>query len=157
MAGISLEWDNRSVLAETRRECLRRLFMIAEQLEAGARANLAKEGQPNHPRSAPGESPRYESKKLYESVYGYVDPGSMTVSVGTDEPYGYWLEHGTVGGKTIYPSGGKKWLTWVDERTNQQVFAKSVTLGAIKPRPWLSRTMEEQEAKIRRIWETGRY
>lgn len=109
----------------------------AEHALAVTRQNLSTIG-----RSAPGDYPGMSTGKLRDSVYARVDPGTKTVRVGTDLRYGYYLEYGTAGGRIIRAAPGSV-LVWRDPHTGELVHAKWVIQGAVAPRPWMRRSVEE--------------
>jgi phage gpG-like protein len=77
-------------------------------------------------RSAPGEPPRKQTGRLRASVTSEVDEGALEARVGTNVPYGKFLELGTAGR----------------------------TFG-ILPRPWLRRALAEVQGQIMQILSGG--
>jgi hypothetical protein len=106
----------------------------------------AKKGRPGftyYPNpSTPGEPPHKITGHGAGSVIYEFSPDGLTSRVGLlpSAIYMLWLEFGIPGGKTITPRT-KKALRWVDRGGNVR-FAKRVTQGAIKARPWLFKTLE---------------
>src|SRR4051812_4517587 len=67
----------------------------AEEISDHARALLMTQGAPGARRSLPGEPPRRETGALSSSVRYEINEAKLTAWVGTDLPYGMWLEKGT--------------------------------------------------------------
>lgn len=85
-------------------------------------------------RSAPGESPAVQNGMLWRSI-AKAKTGPLTVRVGTNLPYGRYLEDGVEGGKVIRPKSAKA-LAFIS-RAGVPIIARSVVQGKIAPRPWL--------------------
>ncbi len=102
-------------------------------------------------RSQPGQPPHMDHGALRASITYEVDRENLTARIGSPSKVARWMELGTPGGKIITPKT-KKVLANV---ATGQIFGKRVRQGAIRPRPFLRRSLKENMPAIRRIIEHG--
>lgn len=100
--------------------------------------------------STPGMYPGLSTGALRASVYYTLNPETMTVQVASNSPYALYLEYGTSGGKVITAAPGKM-FSWIDPKSGDRVFAKRITLGAIRRRSFLRRTTYEAYPKLAKL------
>jgi len=151
---FTLTWFGKEVEGRYKTMIINRLHKAGSYFVDKCRENISESNAGGRSPSAPGEFPHYGSGDLAKSVKYDVDETNFTLKVGTDEPYGYYLELGTSGGKVLIAAPGRV-FTWIDKDTGERVFSKRVTLGAIKPRSFLRRTMYEEASKLTRILTSG--
>ena len=83
--------------------------------------------------SKPGEPPKKVTGDLRKTIRKEFDSASMTARVGTNLPYGRYLEMGTGGGRLTKASGGAR----------------------MAPRPWLRPTLVNHQGEIKRRFGIG--
>lgn len=106
-------------------------------------------GERGNSRSRPGEPPHMDHGALRASITYDVDRENLTARVGSPSKVARWMELGTPGGKIITPKN-KKVLAG-----NGVIYGKRVVQGAIRPRPFLRRSLKDNAARIRQIIEHG--
>lgn len=102
--------------------------------------------------SSPGDFPAKQTGGLRSSIAYVMDRQSLVARTGTSLRVGRWMEFGTRGGKVITP---KDKAVLADSAAGI-IFGKKVVQGAIAPRPWLLRTMNEEKAAMGQIISTGK-
>jgi hypothetical protein len=101
-------------------------------------------------RSKPGEPPHKDFGNLRGSIAFDFDPATLTARVGSPSKVARWMELGTPGGKIIVAKNKK---VLADGAGN--IFGKRVKQGAIRPRPFLRRSLKDSKERIRQIIEHG--
>lgn len=114
--------------------------------------------------SRPGEPPRKLSGHLRRTIASETDKQAMVARVGTNLPYGKFLERGTKGGGEIVAGPGKALPIYVGNqqvqakpgrsarfRAGDFIFRKRVRRGPMAPRPFLVPTLRANFAAIARI------
>ena len=97
-------------------------------------------------RSLPGHPPAIQTAHLENSIQFEVDDDKPVARIGTNLPYGKFLELGVAGGKIIRPIKGK--FLRFKGRDGKWVFMREVVQGRILPRPFLRRAMEKSREWI---------
>ena len=93
--------------------------------------------------SKPGEAPHKQTGTLRSSIaHEMTEP--QRALVGTALKVGKWMELGVVGGKIIRPVNKKA----LANTALGLMFGKRVKQGAIKPRPFLRSTLNEEKPNI---------
>lgn len=87
-----LEWNGDAAEVFVRGRTLSALMVLGAEGERRAKELVAVQGPP---RSSPGSPPHKDTGDLHESITHEVDAGQMAVRIGTDLPYGLYLEVGT--------------------------------------------------------------
>jgi hypothetical protein len=151
-----LNWNDAATQADVRRQAIAQLNLAGGMLVAQVKRNISTSSRGSGP-SRPGEYPHADTGALRNSIFYRVDASALTVTVGTTLKYGLYLEFGTQGGRTMIAAPGKV-FSWVDPKTGARRFSRKVTLGPIKPRPFLRRTMTEMASRLRTVLagDTGR-
>jgi hypothetical protein len=101
-------------------------------------------------RSKPGEPPHKDFGNLRGSITFDYDPQALRARVGSPSKVAKWMELGTPGGKIIVAKNKK---VLADAAGN--IFGKRVRQGAIRPRPFLRRSLKDNRERIRQIIEHG--
>jgi phage gpG-like protein len=113
--------------------------------------------------SRPGQPPRKLSGHLRRSIASEFDAATNTARVGTNLPYGKFLEKGTRGGRVIVAGPGKAIPILVSGpvpakagqsskfRAGNFIFRKRVRIGPMAPRPFLVPTLLKNLGPIGRI------
>lgn len=146
---MPMRWYGETFKAQLHDHLALRVEYAARTLRDYIRRKLLAHRSP--PTSAAGGYPHYGTGHLARNVQMESDRSTATARVGTNVPYGKWLEFGTRGGRVIRPKRGKA-LRWIDAGGTPR-FARQVVQGPIKPRPWLSLAVREMRPTIKRILE----
>lgn len=144
-AHTELRWYGPAVQGEITSQMASRLRAAADYLRERCRANLSS-SSPSQAGSFPGTS----TGALRDSIFTVVDPAELSIRLGTSLAYGYYLEVGTAGGRTLTAAPGHA-FSWIDPQTHQRVFAKTIHLGPVRARSFLRRTMMEEGPAIEAI------
>lgn len=97
--------------------------------------------------SQPGGFPAKQTGTLRSTIAYDVDKDNLTAKVGTSSRVGYWLEFGTRGGTIITPQE-KRVLA---NQALGQIFGTKVRQGAIEARPWLVKTVQQNQSEVNQI------
>lgn len=147
--GSRMTWYGKQLAAWVHEELRKRLARAAELVASRTKVNISVSTRGQGP-SAPGEYPHAMNGRLRNSIFWIFDRGEeLSVIVGTPLEYGLILERGHAGGKLIVARNGGM-LRWVSQGGAVR-FAKSVVQGAMAPRPYLARTLSEQQDKVNAI------
>lgn len=147
--GSKLTWNGKEVEKLITEEVTRRLYHATGLLRDKVQSLLAQPGTKDNP-SQPGEPPHHVTDVLWNSIFAHVDERTLTGSVGSSVDYSLWLEFGTAGGQTITSKSGT--FSWVDPKTGKRIFAKTITLGRILPRPFLRPALQEAPRLLLKVY-----
>ena len=92
---FSLKWNGDKFTAALLKEFIRRLYIIAQNLEAAGKKNVSTSFKAAGA-SKPGAFPHLREGDLRQSVFAEVDEARLVVIFGSTEKHGYFLEVGTV-------------------------------------------------------------
>ena len=149
IAGNRLTWNGPALQAWVHAEMRRRLARAAELVASKIKVNISISSRGQGP-SRPGEYPHAMNGRLRNSIFWvFVKGDKLAVIVGTPLEYGAILERGHPGGRVITPRRGQ-FLRWTTP-SGEVVFARRVVQGALAPRPYLARTLSEQQDAVNRI------
>ena len=127
----------------------RRLRQAASDVRDQMKTNISI----NSPPPQQGDFPGKVSGGLVASLYSGMR-GRLESYVASTSPVAVWQHLGRPGGGRIYPKTRFNALSWVDWRSGQRVFYKSVREGYRKPRPFMSATLEQMWAQGLGRWLT---
>jgi hypothetical protein len=150
--GASFTWYIPEFKAGVAQLIERRMMGAGEYLRARVVKNIGASSRSAGP-SKEGEFPHADTGALRNSIFWRLVKGAggeVTVTVGTTLAYGIYLEFGTAGGVRVEARPGSV-LSWIDPRTGERRYARWVTLGAIKGRSFLRRTLQEEWPAVRRM------
>lgn len=103
-------------------------------------------GALNSKPSQPGDFPAKQTGTLRSSIAYDLDKENLTAKVGTSLLVGKWLELGTRGGTIITVKDAR-----VLADSLGHVFGTRVVQGAILPRPFLVKTVQQESGNMNRI------
>lgn len=98
--------------------------------------------------SSPGQPPRKLSGHLRRTITTELSPAKDVARVGTNLPYGKYLELGTRGGREIVAGTGRAIPIVI---SGALAFRRRVRRGPMAARPFLVPTLEKNAASLARI------
>lgn len=143
-----IDWRGDRLAKAASEAFLGRLYRVAEELRQKVVDNISGPSP-----SAPGDFPGTDTGNLKRSIFAEVDEAGFSVVVGSPLKYALYLEYGTASTRQIQATGGA--LRFVDPRTGEVVFARYVTVGPVRARPFMRRTMAEAGDWMRRALEAA--
>jgi phage gpG-like protein len=145
-------WYGSELAEAMRQDMIRRLYLAASIVLAQCKVNIAISARAQGP-SKEGEYPHADTGLLRNSLFLEVDEKNLTAMVGTNLIYGLYLEYGTAGGKIIYAAPGKV-FSWIGA-DGERIFSKKITLGPIRGRSYLRRTLNEMWPRVKAVLTGG--